>query len=295
MDINNDCNSKVCNTDIYKANTCKRGRTTIHTTDNGVVYLTFELFENASVKHGFSTRKGGVSKGIYESMNFSFHRGDEFENVLENHRLFAEAVGYNYMDTVFSDQIHCTKIARVTKDDMGRGMQGDKGIPEMDGLVTDIPGIPLMTFYADCVPLLFYDPSRKVIGAAHAGWRGTVAGMGRCMVDYLHNNMGCNREDILAVIGPSICMECYEVSGDVASQFMEAFPEENHSNILLEKDNGAYLLNLWEANRIILERAGLKSEHIQSPDICTFHNPDLMISHRYTGGKRGNMAAVIIL
>lgn len=271
------------------------GRTTINTAENGVVYLTFDLLEIAGVRHGFSTRKGGVSKGIYESMNLSFQRGDEFEHVLENHKLFADAVGYDYRDTVFSDQIHCTKIAKVTVEDKGRGMRGEKGIPEMDGLVTDIPGIPLMTFYADCVPLLFYDPVRSVIGAAHAGWRGTVAGMGKCMVDYLHDNMGCSRENILAVIGPSICMECYEVSGDVAEQFFEAFPEENHSDILCRKENGAYLLDLWKANRLILEGAGLKSGHIQSPDICTFHNPELMISHRHTGGRRGNMAAVIML
>lgn len=271
------------------------GRTTFNTADNGVVYLTFDLLEKAGVRHGFSTRKGGVSKGIYESMNLSFHRGDEFGNVLENHRLFADAIGYDYRDTVFSDQIHLTNIARVTEEDKGHGMRGEKGIPEMDGLVTDIPGIPLMTFYADCVPLLFYDPARGVAGAAHAGWRGTVAGMGKCMVDYLHNNMGCNRDDILAVIGPSICMECYEVSADVAEQFFAAFPEEEHGNILLKKENGAYLLDLWEANRLILERSGLKSGHIQSPDICTFHNPELMISHRHTGGMRGNMAAVIML
>lgn len=270
------------------------GRTTLNTAENGVAYLTFELFEKAGVMHGFSTRKGGVSKGIYESMNLSFHRGDEFEHVLQNHRLFSEAVGYDYRDAVFSDQVHGTKIARVTEKDKGCGMNGEKGIPGMDGLVTDIRGIPLMTFYADCVPLLFFDPVRGVIGAAHAGWRGTVAGIGKCMVDVL-GGMGCDREDILAVIGPSICADCYEVSGDVAEQFFAAFPEKNHGALLFEKENGAYMLDLWKANRLILESSGLKSEHIQSPDICTFHNPELMISHRYTEGRRGNMAAVIML
>lgn len=279
--------------DINKSR--KVGRTTIHTAENGVVYLTFDLLEKAGVRHGFSTRKGGVSKGIYESMNLSFHRGDEFDDVIQNHRLFADAVGYDYRDTVFSDQIHSTKIARVTVEDKGRGMMGEKGIPEMDGLVTDVPGIPLMTFYADCVPLLFYDPVHGVIGAAHAGWRGTVAGMGKCMVDYLCDNMGCKREDILAVIGPSICADCYEVSGDVAEQFFEAFQEKNHGDILFKKENGAFMLDLWKANRLILESSGVKSGHIQSPDICTFHNPGLLISHRYTGGRRGNMAAVIML
>lgn len=285
------------NKDIDKTNISrtKNHKTIINTAENLVVYLTFELFEKAGVKHAFSTKKGGVSTGIYKSMNLSFHRGDEYENVLENHKLFAEAVGYDYKKTVFSDQIHETQIARVSEKDMGKGMKGEKGITGMDGLVTDIPGIPLMTFYADCVPLLFYDPVKKVIGAAHAGWRGTVAGMAKCMVKYLAENMGCNVSDVLVVIGPSICMDCYEVDGDVAKKFYDAFEEKDHNKILLPKNDDKYQLNLWEANKIYLEEAGILKENIQMPDICTCHNPDLMISHRYTNGKRGNMAAVIVL
>jgi len=145
------------------------------------------------------------------------------------------------------------------------------------------------------VQKVFYDPVNKVIGAAHAGWRGTVAGIGKCMVEYMVANMGCDSKDILAVIGPSICMDCYEVDGDVAGQFVNAFAEKYHNIILLSKENDKYQLNLWQANKIVLEEAGLLSENIQLPDICTYENPDLMISHRYTKGKRGNMAAVIVL
>lgn len=273
----------------------KIGKTTVNKSENGVCFLTFDSLSKAGVVHGFSTREGGVSSGIYKSMNLSFMRGDEYENVRDNHRLFAEAVGYNYEDTVFSDQVHDTRIAYVTEKDKGLGMHGEKGLEGMDGLVTDIPDIPLMTFYADCVPLLFYDPVKRVIASSHSGWRGTVAGMGRITTEYLCNNMGCKRENIIAVIGPSICMDCYEVSEDVASCFLDAFAAKNHDEILRDKHNGKYQLNLWEANRIILENAGLKKENISMPDICTCHNPDIMISHRQTGGKRGNMAAVIML
>lgn len=269
--------------------------TIINMAYNGVVYLTFKLFVDAGLKHGFSTRIGGVSKGIYKSMNLSFQRGDDYDSVLENHRRFAEAVGYDHMSTVFSDQVHGVHIAQVGAGDRGHGMHGEKGINEADGLVTDEPGVPLMTFYADCVPLFFYDPVKKVIASSHSGWRGTVAGIGRHTVDFMNAEMGCKREDILAVIGPSICMDCYEVSADVAGQFEAAFPESVHKDILRGKKDNKYMLNLWNANRHILLDAGIKKEHIQLPDICTCHNPELMISHRETDGKRGNLAGVLIL
>lgn len=269
--------------------------TTINMASNGVVYLTFKLFENVGLKHGFSTRIGGVSKGIYKSMNLSFSRGDDYEHVLENHRRFAEAVGYDYMSTVFSDQVHGVRIAQVGMEDRGHGMHGEKGINGADGLITDEPGVPLMTFYADCVPLFFYDPVKRVIASSHSGWRGTVAQMGRHTVDYMNSRMGCKREDILAVIGPSICMDCYEVSADVAGQFKAVFPEAEHNYIIREKKDNKYMLNLWKANEYILLKSGLTKDHIQLPDICTCHNPELMISHRETNGQRGNLAGVMVL
>ncbi|MBE5937200.1 MAG: peptidoglycan editing factor PgeF [Lachnospiraceae bacterium] len=269
--------------------------TTINLAPNGVLYLTFDKLTKAGVKHGFSTRIGGVSSGIYKSMNLSFHRGDDYENVMENHRRFAEAIGYNHLDTVFSDQIHETHIERVGIKDRGHGMKGEKGMPGADGLVTDEPGVPIMTFYADCVPLFFYDPVNKVIATAHSGWRGTIAGIGGKMVEYMCKEMGCNRDDIIAVIGPSICMNCYEVSEDVALQFEKEFPQSIHDELLHSKGNGKYLLNLWKANEHILLSAGIKSDNLDIPEICTCHNPELMISHRQTMGNRGNMAGVIVL
>lgn len=267
---------------------------TIRTADNGVKYITFGIFDAAGLKHGFSTCVGGVSPAGYQSMNLGFNRGDSYENVIANHRLFAGAVGYDYRKTVLSDQIHETNIAEVTEKDIGTGMDGNGGIKGMDGLITDVPGIPLMTFYADCVPLFFCDPVKKVIAAAHSGWRGTVGKIGKVMVDKLESEKGCNREDILAVIGPSICKDCYEVSGDVAEKFAASFPDDI-DNIAFKKDNGKYMLDLWEANRHVLISSGIKEENLEIAGICTFHNPKLMISHRRTGGVRGSMAGVIVL
>lgn len=268
--------------------------TKIRTADNGVKYLTFGLFDRAGLKHGFSTSVGGVSPDMYQSMNLGFNRGDSYDNVITNHRLFAEAVGYEYKKTVLSDQIHETHIAHVTEADAGTGMDGNGGIKGMDGLITDVPGIPLMTFYADCVPLFFYDPVKKVAAAAHSGWRGTVSKIGNVMVDKLVSDNGCKREDILAVIGPSICKNCYEVSGDVAEKFARSFPDDI-DNIAFKKGNGKYMLDLWEANRHVLVSSGIKEENLEIAEICTFHNPGLMISHRKTGGIRGSMAGVVVL
>ena len=261
--------------------------------DNGVLYITFDLFSRAGLTHGFSTRVGGVSSGIYKSMNLSFNRGDDEACVVENHKRFAEAVGYDYEKTVMSDQIHKTDIAHVTEKDSG--FYSRKGITGMDGLITDVPGVPLMTFYADCVPLFFYDPVKKVVAAAHSGWRGTVAGIGRVMVDKLVGDNGCKREDVLAVVGPSICGNCYEVSSDVVDGFSDAYGKDMANSISSPHGDGKFLVDLWEANRYVLKSAGIKDEHIQVSGICTYHNPELMISHRETDGKRGNMAGVVVL
>lgn len=267
----------------------------INTAGNGVKYITFDLLSEAGLKHGFSTCIGGVSEAAYQSMNLGFNRGDSFCNVTANHRLFAEAVGYDYKKTVLSDQIHGAKIVHVTKSDAGCGMNGEGGIKDADGLITDVCGLPIMTFYADCVPLFFYDPVKKVIAAAHSGWRGTVCGIGRIMVEKLVEDNGCRREDILAVIGPSICKSCYEVSADVIEKFAEEFPGHILDTIAVKKSKDKYMLDLWGANEYILTSSGISKEHLEISGICTCHNPELMISHRKTGGKRGSMAGVLVL
>lgn len=270
--------------------------TNIHEKDD-VVYITFPILESYQddMIHGFSTRLGGVSEGYLGSMNLSFSRGDERERVLENHKRFANALGYNEEKLVFSDQVHRTQFHKVTKEDCGKGIVRNSDILETDGLVTDEVGIPLITFYADCVPLYFYDTKKKVIAMAHSGWRGTVEKIGGKMVQYMGQEYSSNPEDIICAVGPSICQNCYEVSLDVAEQFLEVFGKAYGEILVYPKKNGKYQLNLHEACRITLLEAGILEEHLDVTDICTCCNPKFLFSHRASNGKRGNLAAVMML
>ena len=260
---------------------------------DGVPFLQFPVFEPYPLVHGFSTRLGGVSGGDFATMNMSFTRGDEIGDVKENYRIFARAVGYDVRELVLSDQVHSTNILRVGADACGQVFQEERSIREVDGLVTDEKNVVLMTFFADCVPLLFYDPVKRAIGNAHSGWRGTVQKMGRCMVESMVREFGSRPEDILAVVGPSICQKCYEVSREVICEFDEAFDKKYRKQLYYEKPNGHYQLDLWTANRIVLEEAGISPENISVSGVCTYENPGELFSHRFTNGRRGNLSAVI--
>lgn len=256
-------------------------------------YLVFpKLEETGVVEHLFTTRTGGVSNGIYSTMNLSFSRGDDLECVRENYRRIGEVLGTDPEHMVASKQTHTTNIHLVTKADAGNGITRPSVYDDIDGLATDIPGIALVTFYADCVPLYFVDPVHRAIGLAHSGWRGTVAGMGACMVRYMQEHFNSRPEELVAAIGPSICVDCYEVSEEVAEQFREGFPED-----VLQpgKAPGKYQLDLWKANQSILLRAGIQPEHMAVTNACTCHNPEYLFSHRASHGQRGNLAAFLML
>lgn len=277
---------------------------------NGIPYITFpklSRYEDDMI-HGFSTRLGGVSTEYLASMNLSFSRGDNRENVMENHRRFAAALGYDEKKLVFSDQVHSTRFHRVTREDCGKGIVRDSDIKEIDGLVTDEPGVPIITFYADCVPLFFYDPVKKVIAMAHSGWRGSVERIGAKMAAYMEQEYNCKSEDILCAIGPSICQRCYEVSEDVAEKFIEEFgygkPRKIHDkeragcapdDLLWAKADGKYQLNLHRACEIALLEAGIRRENLDVTDLCTCCNPQFFYSHRASQGKRGNLAGVMMI
>ena len=260
---------------------------------NGLVYLTFpSLTQTGIVSHLFTTRMGGVSQGIFSSLNLSFTRGDEEEAVRENYRRVAAVLGCTSEDFVCSDQTHTVNIRKVTRADCGKGVVYPKDYQDVDGLVTNEPGIVLSTFYADCVPLYFVDTKKKVIGLAHSGWRGTVGRIGGKMIHLMQEEYGCKLEDVLAAIGPSICRDCYEVSQDVADIFKQEFGGE----VLTEgRAPGKYQLDLWMANELVLQQAGLAWEQITVTDICTCCNPTLMFSHRASAGKRGNLGAFLML
>nr|WP_242883220.1 peptidoglycan editing factor PgeF [Lacrimispora sphenoides] len=259
-----------------------------------VPYLSFPILERTGlVKQGFSTKLGGVSQGKYATMNFTFTRGDNRSHVMENYRRMGKALGVDMERMVLSYQTHTTNVRLVTEEDAGKGIVKERDYEDVDGLITNVPGITLVTFYADCVPLYFLDPIHQAIGLSHSGWRGTVKRMGEVTVKKMEEAFGTKAEDVIACIGPSICKECYEVGGEVAQEFMKGFDKKYWSDILSEKKDGKYMLDLWRANEIVLLESGIKQENIQVTDICTHCNSDLLFSHRTTGNERGNLAAFL--
>lgn len=267
-----------------------------------MLLLKYPLLEQTGlVKHCFTTRLGGVSEGIFSSMNLSFTRGDDRKAVETNYRRLAGALSLNYEKFVFTDQTHTVNVRKVTAEDAGKGLTCERDYTDIDGLITDVPGIVLSTFFADCVPLYFVDPVHRAIGMSHSGWRGTVARMGRVTLEAMEREYGTNPTDVLCAIGPSICQDCYEVSEDVAEAFREAFPG-HEKEILMESPKKAealgekkYQLDLWKANEIVLLEAGVLPEHLAVTDICTCCNPEILFSHRASHGKRGNLGGFLCL
>lgn len=263
---------------------------------NHVPYIQFKnLSATGIVKHGFSTRKGGVSTGIFSSMNLNFKRGDDPDAVLENYRRMAAALNMRVEDMVLSDQTHTTNVRVITEEDRGKGILKPQDYSDVDGMITNVPGIVLVTSYADCVPLYFVDPVRKAIGLSHSGWKGTVGHIGQKTVWKMHEVYGTEPKDIVAAIGPSICQSCYEVSDDVAEAFRANFTADEAADILLDKGNGKYQLDLWKANWYVLTDAGILPEHLSVTDLCTACHPDLLWSHRKTNGQRGGLSAFLSL
>ena len=259
-----------------------------------LVYITFPRLEACgAVRHTFSTRLGGVSVGQYSSMNTSFSGGDDFAAVEENYCRLCGAVGIDISHLVLSKQTHTNNVRVVTKNDCGTGYT-QPSFADVDGLITNESGVALVTQYADCTPLLFCDPVKRVCATSHAGWRGTVSKIGEVTVDKMVNEFGCRREDIIAAIGPCIGSCCYEVDTPVYDAFLK-------SGINLDgvfsagRDDGHFMLNLVNANKNILLAAGIKQDNIDISDICTCCNASELHSHRATGGKRGNLAAIIEL
>ena len=259
-----------------------------------VLYYSFPAFDAIDgVRHGFSTRLGGVSEGVFASMNLSFTRGDDDAAVRENFDRFCAAIGVEADDVVISAQTHTANVKIVTAADRGRGITRDKEYTDVDGLITADPGVVLCTQYADCVPLFFADPVKRVVATSHAGWRGTAAGIAAVTVDKMVSEFGCNPADILAGIGPSIGHCCFEVDTPVYDAFtqVEVFDDTCYT----DNGGGKYHIDLWRVNRRWLLKAGVPAENITVTDLCTCCHPDLFWSHRKTGNDRGSLAAFIAL
>lgn len=258
-------------------------------------YLTYKKIDNIDfVKHCFSTKLGGVSSGEFESMNLSFGRGDSNENVIENYKRLCSSVGFEFDTLVASAQDHNNIVRCVTHKEYGIGITKAKDMQSVDALVTNEKNVTLVTYYADCTPLFFIDTNKKVIGLAHAGWRGTVKRIGAEVVETMKNNYGSNPLDIVVAIGPAISSCCYEVDEQCCKYFKDMTDLETEKFIEV-KPKGKYMLNLLEANKQIVEKVGVLDENIIVSDVCTMCNSDLLWSHRATNGKRGGMSAFMCI
>ena len=262
-----------------------------------VPYLSFPVLEESGmVKHGFSTRYGGVSTGRYESMNLSFSRGDDKNLVQENYCRMAQTLQVDVKKMVTSWQSHTTNVRNVTEEDLGKGIWRERDYRDVDGLITNIPGITLVTFYADCVPLYLLDPVHRAIGLSHSGWRGTVNRMGEKTLDAMSAAFGTRAEDVIACIGPSICKSCFEVGEEVVEVFCQNFSSKHLDSLFFSNGKpGKYQLDLWKANEIVFWEAGVLPANVHTTNICTMCNPKHLYSHRVMGDERGNLAAFLCL
>lgn len=264
---------------------------------NEVPLIRFAPFKEYDwLEMGFSTRLGGVSKGHLASLNLGFDRGDKRENVCENYRRICKAINGSYKNLVFSDQVHDTKVKYVDASFVA-GENLEKKLKGIDGMITDVPEIILATSYADCVPLFFVDPVHRAVGASHSGWRGTVGFIGDKTVKKMEHQFKSRPEDIVCVIGPSICQDCYEVSKDVIEEVKKAYPENTWGDIFYYKSGKGqhkkYQLDLWAANYHQLVMAGLKKENVHVSGLCTCCSSMVLFSHRASGGMRGNLNGFI--
>lgn len=257
--------------------------------NKGVYYLTYKrLSEIDFIMHAFTTRIGGVSEGIYESMNMSFEHDDK-NKVTENYKIFCDAAGFKFEDLVASSQDHHTFVRVCTEKEKGIGIYRDKDIESVDALITNVPSVTLVTYYADCTPLFFVDTKKKAIGLAHAGWRGTVNKIAENVINKMKENYGTESEDLVCAIGPAISKCCYEVDKTCADNFYKLNLDD--SKFVFPRNDGKFMIDLLETNKQIMLSCGVKEENITVSDLCTKCNSDLLWSHRATNGKRGTMSA----
>ena len=253
---------------------------------NGLVFMTAP---NIDTVHAFTTRNGGVSSGIYESLNLARSAGDSLDDVKENYSLLCKSLGISVDDIVCGAQVHGTFIRHVSGEDRGRLF-----LPvsyRADGMITNTPGVALMVFTADCVPILLYDPHKKAAGAVHAGWRGTAAGIAVIAVQEMVSMYGCSPADIKAAIGPCISKCCFETDADVADAVTGLFKE--NEDMFISKSGKKYNIDLKELNRLFLSKAGLTN--IAVSDECTSCLDGKYWSHRKTKGHRGSQVAIIAI
>ena len=259
----------------------------IKKTIDGVAFLEFELFRDSGwLKHCFSTRIGGVSEGPFASMNFRL-KGDSKENVTKNYKRICKAASLSFETLTFSAQEHGANIKTITKDDIGKGFHKERDYSNIDGLITNEPGVLLSTFHADCAAIFLADEVNRAIGIIHAGWRSTIGGIVREALLEMERKYGTRPEDIKAGIGASICGSCFEVDEPVYELFIEYAKHIKPSEQVPDK----YFIDLKSVNYEMLKAAGVRPGNIEVSPLCTRCDETLFFSHRRDGDMRGSMAA----
>lgn len=255
-------------------------------------YLVIEEFNSIGVKAFFTSRLGGISTGSYRQLNLGLHTGDQREAVLVNRRLIAEALGFDYRDFVAGEQIHSNQIAQVNQEDRGRGaLSYQDSIPGVDALITCQKNLPLLSFYADCVPVLLADPLKGVVGLVHAGWKGTLQRIVEKTVSKMEEFYHCSPKDIIAAIGPAISGDHYQVDQRIITQFCSSF--QNWQEFSTASGKESYRLNLPLANQLQLLEKGIPFSQIIMSDLCTLQDNHSFFSYRRDGGVTGRMASII--
>jgi polyphenol oxidase len=251
------------------------------------LYHFTNLSQVSGIKHFISGRKGGVSRGEVGELNLSYRVDDTEEHVRENRRRIASAMNIPAARLVVPAQTHSSNIAAVTAHNYTDFFR------DTDALITNEKELCIAVLSADCVPLLLHDPSSASVAAIHAGWRGTVAGIVPKAIEKMKELYGADPSRIIAGIGPSICGNVYEVGEEVIVPFEEWFSDT--SIIAKKKENGKYLLDLWEANKRMLLRAGVREENIEISGICTYTNAGEFFSARRSANKAGRFGAGVML
>lgn len=262
-------------------------------TVSGLIVQTSHQLEKLGIPHGFTTRSGGVSQGVCASLNLGLGRGDDPANVRENYRRACAALKVDINRMVFARQVHGDTVRTVTSADGGCGLDRTTGW-EADALITDVPGLTLVGFGADCLTILFCDSVRWVVGVVHAGWRGTALGIAAKTVERMAACYGTRPADLVCALGPCIDRCCFETDEDVPNAMTAALGEAALPYLASDGD-GKFHVDLKGLNALWLKRAGVRAEGLDiSPD-CTLCKPEKYWSHRHTKGERGSQASLICL
>lgn len=262
--------------------------------NNGVRYLKIDEFSELGVNAYFTSRIGGVSEGSYSSLNLALHTKDKKENVLINRMIIAEVLGINANDFVVAEQVHGNKVYIVNEIDKGAGARNHKNsISGVDAMITADKGIPLLSFYADCVPLFFYAADKKIIALAHAGWKGSINKIAQKTIIKMKERYDIDYNKLRVAIGPSISRDYYQVNDYVVDKLKVGF--NNWREFIIDRGKGQYLLDLWQLNISLIEELCVPSRQIILSNYCSYKDNEYFYSYRKEKSKTGRMASIIYI